>query len=88
MSECVYPCLSYQLAKLISSASYYIVTCGLSVCLYHEILHYLINVTIFGGKKYKEYEICVLVFFTNVLCNISQSEKCLARYHKGTLVFM
>ena len=56
--------------------------------LYKVFPHYLINGTIFE-KKNTEYKMCVLIFSTTFVWNISHSKKNLARYDKKCiLVFM
>ena len=65
--------LSYPACK--AHAPYYI------VWLYHIFPHYLINVTLFGTIM--ENKMCVLIFCTNFVWNISHSKKNSARYcHK------
>jgi hypothetical protein len=39
-------------------------------------------------RKVTEHKMCVVIFSTNFLCNISRSNKNYARYHKCTEVFM
>jgi hypothetical protein len=50
--------------------------------LHHSFRHYLTNGTIFGGKKVTEYKMCVLIFSTTVIWNISHSKKNSARYRQ------
>ena len=50
--------------------------------------HILINGTIFGGKKDTEHKMCVSIFSSNFVWNISHSKKTWARHdQKCTLVF-
>jgi hypothetical protein len=50
--------------------------------LYNIFPHYLIKGTIFGKKKVIGREMCVLIFSTNFVWNISHSKKNWARYNK------
>jgi hypothetical protein len=51
---------------------------------YHILSHYLTNATIFGKDLIKR-KMCVLIFCTSFVGNISHSKKNLARYYyKGT----
>jgi hypothetical protein len=69
-------------ANHIFSAMYYVVMWP--VWFYHIFPHHLINGTIFG-KKGIEHKMCVLIFATPLVQNISHSKKNLARYyHKCT----
>ena len=48
-----------------------IVICGLAGCTIF-FPQYLINGTIFGSKNFFEHKMCVLIFSTTFVCNISQ----------------
>ena len=56
--------------------------------LHHIFRHYLIKGTIFG-KRVTEHKMCVLIFSTTFIYNISHPKKNLARYwHKSENIFM
>jgi len=98
LSACLHSCLSWPAWN--SHAPYFIVTCGLSGCtifycylwpvwLHHIFPHYLINGTIFGGKKCLEQKIRNLIFSTIFVRNISHSKKKSAiHYSKSTYGFI
>jgi len=57
--------------------------------LYNMFPHYLINGRIFDKKNVTDHKMCVLIFSTNFVWNISNSKKKWARYgQKRVLVFM
>ena len=55
--------------------------------IYNILSHYLIKRTIFR-KKVIAHKMCVLIYYTNFVCNISHAKKNLVRYyHEYTYVF-
>ena len=50
------------------------------ISLYHIFRHYFIKATTFGKKIYIEHKLCVLIFSTNFISNISHSKNKSARY--------
>jgi hypothetical protein len=77
-------CAQARVAVLIQQATY----CLHPLWLHHIFRHYLINGTIFG-KNVIEYKMCVLIFSTTFIWNISHSKKnSLRYYHKCVNVFM
>ena len=78
---CLYSCLAHK-----ALVPQYTVTCGLSGCT--TFSHIIIIYTIFR-KKITELEMCVFIFCTVFVWNVSHSEKNSARYyHKCSQLFM
>jgi hypothetical protein len=74
--ECVFVALFAQHAMRM-----HVLYCHLwPVRLYNIFARYLTNGTIFG-KEVIEHKMCVLIFFTNFVRNISHSKKNSARYN-------
>ena len=81
LSLCLYYCLRYPTCK--AHDPYYIVICCVSGS--NIFPHYLRNGMIFGGeKKGIAHKMCIVIFSTTFVWNISHSKKNLARYCKCT----
>ena len=82
----LYFCLSARHTNLIHSASYYFVICDHSPS---TIFFTLSHKRHDFREQFIEYELRILIFCTNCVCNISHSQKNLIRYyHKCTQEFM
>jgi len=91
--------LRWKIANIIYSECLFVATSMQCACavyfhlwpvwLFHIFPRYLINGTIFE-RKVSDKKICVLIFSTTFVCNISHSKKNWARYNKkkSILVFM
>jgi hypothetical protein len=85
-SECVSVALFIRHGKYMRRIIFLFVAC-LSVCLYHVFPSYLIKTQF--SEKFIEYNLCVLIFSTAIVCIISYSQKnSMAYYHKCTQAFM
>jgi len=77
--------LSYPKCK--AHALYYTVTCGVFDST--TVLHMISQTALFSGKRFIEHKMCVSVFSTTFVWNVSHSKKNSARYyHKYRKVFV